>query len=235
MNVIKLEITPCLIRFYICIEVCIWEYTSSICFHVVCGSYWGVCFMLVWEYIYTYRSQFCKCIMGYEYFIYNIDMCLDVSRWRVCPQLWMHVPCIRRNCDRWLVCSIDVVVPWGKHVYSTDTLTRAHTHWRTRKDAEMVKECKSDCFLPPPHRQLYLHWNQLVCVPLTAQMLAALVNYYGPETLCAPLPVPVTTPTPSTTLTVICVCLCIYTHTHTHTDCCVCQHLVVCRTLFVPS
>ena len=40
--------------------------------------------MLVWEY--TYRTHiihivcmFGKCIMGYEYFIYRIDMCLDVS------------------------------------------------------------------------------------------------------------------------------------------------------------
>ena len=48
----------------------------------------------------------------------------------------------------------------------------------------MAKECKSDCFLPPPHRQLYLDGNRLVCVPLTAQMRAALVTYYGPETLC---------------------------------------------------
>ncbi len=45
---------------------------------------------------------------------------------------------------------------------------------------------------PPPHRTLRLDGNQLVCVPLTAQMRAALVDYYGPETLCAPLPVPVT-------------------------------------------
>ncbi len=49
----------------------------------------------------------------------------------------------------------------------------------------MAKECKSECFLPPPHRVLYLDGNQLVCAPLTAQMRAALVSYTGPETLCA--------------------------------------------------
>jgi hypothetical protein len=36
--------------------------------------------MLVWEYIeISLPCYVCKCIMGYEYFIYIIDMCLDVS------------------------------------------------------------------------------------------------------------------------------------------------------------
>jgi hypothetical protein len=36
-----------------------------------------VCFMSVWEYIHIV-CMFGKCIMGYDYFIYSIDMCLDV-------------------------------------------------------------------------------------------------------------------------------------------------------------
>jgi hypothetical protein len=53
------------------------------------------------------------------------------------------------------------------HLYSTDTLTRAHTHWRTRKGAAMAKECKPDSFLPPPHRELDLYDNKLSSLPAT--------------------------------------------------------------------
>jgi hypothetical protein len=50
---------------------------SSICFYVVCGSYCGVSFMIVGICIHI-DCMFCKFIMGYEFFIYSIDMCLDV-------------------------------------------------------------------------------------------------------------------------------------------------------------
>ena len=51
----------------------------------------------------------------------------------------------------------------------------------------MVKECKPDCFLPPPHRRLDLD-NNMACVPLTiaarAAMNCGLCSYDGPATLC---------------------------------------------------
>jgi hypothetical protein len=45
--------------------------------HHECGSY--VSFMLLWEYIDILFWMFGKCIMGYEYFIYSMDMCLELS------------------------------------------------------------------------------------------------------------------------------------------------------------
>ena len=50
----------------------------SICFYVVCGSYCGVFDASVGIYIHM-ACMFGTCIMGYEYFIYSIDMCLDLS------------------------------------------------------------------------------------------------------------------------------------------------------------
>jgi hypothetical protein len=41
--------------------------------------------MLVWGYI-DIACMFGKCIMGYEYFIYSIAVCLDFSILSVCPQ-----------------------------------------------------------------------------------------------------------------------------------------------------
>ncbi len=58
----------------------------------MCGSHWDVFFMLVW--CIHIACMFGKCIMVYEYLIYSIDMCLDPSIWRVCPQLEMRIPCI---------------------------------------------------------------------------------------------------------------------------------------------
>ncbi len=55
----------------------------------------------------------------------------------------------------------------SSHLFSTDTLTRAHTHWRTRKGAAMAKECTPDCFLPPSLRDLGLWGNQLSSLPAT--------------------------------------------------------------------
>jgi hypothetical protein len=53
--------------------------------------------------------MFGKCIMGYEYFIYSIDMCLDVPILSVCPQ---YFKCIflafAYLCPVWCVRSIDV-------------------------------------------------------------------------------------------------------------------------------
>jgi hypothetical protein len=62
------------------------------------------------------------------------------------------------------------------HLYSTDTLTRAHTH---------CDQCKPDSLFPPPHRYLWLDGNQLACVPLTAQAREAITTYLAPSTLCA--------------------------------------------------
>jgi hypothetical protein len=46
--------------------------------------------------IYTYRlHMFGKCIMGYEYLIYSIDTCLDVSICSVCQQ---YFKCIFLAC-----------------------------------------------------------------------------------------------------------------------------------------
>ena len=71
--------------------------------------------------------------MGYEHLMY-IDICLELT----------HVY------DRHVFRCVFLEV--STHLYSTDTLSLAHTHWRTRKGAAMAKECKPDCVHPPPHR-----------------------------------------------------------------------------------
>ncbi len=54
--------------------MCLRIYEFDWFYYVVCGSYCGVCIMFVWEY--RHISFVClQCIMGYEYFIYSIEMC----------------------------------------------------------------------------------------------------------------------------------------------------------------
>jgi hypothetical protein len=59
--------------------VCFRIYAFDLFVHHVCGSYCGVCFVLVWEHLYISLAYLGKCIMGYEYFIHSIGMCLDFS------------------------------------------------------------------------------------------------------------------------------------------------------------
>jgi hypothetical protein len=75
------------VRLYICIEVCVLECMRSICFRMYAFDLflrrvWIVlrCVFYVRVGIYIHIAcMFGKCIMGYEYFIYSIDMCGDVS------------------------------------------------------------------------------------------------------------------------------------------------------------
>ena len=84
--------------------------------YIRCGSYCGVCFMLCGQ-VYSCQLHVCKWISGYEYFIYTIDSC------NICLDL-THV-----TTD---MCLDVLFLEVSTHLYSTDTLTRAHTHWRTR-------------------------------------------------------------------------------------------------------
>ena len=60
--------------------MCVLEYMCSICFYVVCGDRIVVCVFYVSVGIYIHIAcMFGKDIMGYEYFIYSIDMCLALS------------------------------------------------------------------------------------------------------------------------------------------------------------
>ena len=62
------------------LEVCVLEYNDDLLVHRVCGPHCGVCFMLVWEYIYISLARLSNalCVHG-EYLMYTIDMCLDFS------------------------------------------------------------------------------------------------------------------------------------------------------------
>jgi hypothetical protein len=141
-------------------------------FYVVCGSHWVVCFVLVWEY--TYIS-----LHGWR--MHSGVGVLHLQNRHVSRRFHMKcVLAIRRNTlnayslhlhiyDR---CGVCARLTWlflevRTHLYSTDTLTRAHTHWRTRKGAATAKERKPDCFLLPPHRTLGLSGNQLSSLPDT--------------------------------------------------------------------
>ena len=156
---------------------------ENICLRLVCAS----CVLIVLSCVFYVSvgisihiaCMFGRCIMGYECFIYSIDLCFPFGPGFFCKKsetfpyevyardtlnaysLHLHIY------DRCGVCArlTWLFVEVSTHLYSTDTLTRAHTHWRTRKGAAMAKECKPDCFLPPPHRYLNLYSNQLSSLP----------------------------------------------------------------------
>ena len=77
--------------------------------------------MLAWEYIYiSFASfKFGKCIMGYEYFIYEV-----YARNFKCIFLAFDVSVTFDACARLTLVFLEA----GTHLYSTDTLTRTHTH-----------------------------------------------------------------------------------------------------------
>jgi hypothetical protein len=123
--------------------------------HHVCGSHCGVCFVLVWVYVYISLA----CLKMH----YGVRV-LHLQHRHVFRRF--HVKCM-------LVIRSNNLNAYSLHLHIYD------------RGAAMAKECNPDCFLPPPHRSLYLSYNQLVCVPLTTQARADFMRYYGPSTLCA--------------------------------------------------
>jgi hypothetical protein len=60
------------------LEVCVLEYMHSTCLCIMCVEIALRCVFCVRVGIYIHIAcMFGKCIMGYEYFIYSMDMCLD--------------------------------------------------------------------------------------------------------------------------------------------------------------
>ncbi len=132
-----------LIWFYICIELCVSENMSSICFGIMCAD--------------RMNARNFKCIFLAFASLWPL--------WCVCS-IEVVVARDKRTHSDTRLCSIDVLfLEVNTHLSSTETLTRAHTHWRTLRGAAMAKECTPDCFLPPPHRRLRLQNNQLSSLP----------------------------------------------------------------------
>jgi hypothetical protein len=62
------------------LEVCVLEYMHSTCLCIMCVDRIELCVFCVRVEIYIHIAcMFDKYIMVCEYFIYSIDMCLDVS------------------------------------------------------------------------------------------------------------------------------------------------------------
>ena len=61
------------------LEVCVLEDMHSTCLCIMCFDRIEVCVCVSVGISLHIACMFGKCIMGYEYLIYSIDMCLDFS------------------------------------------------------------------------------------------------------------------------------------------------------------
>jgi hypothetical protein len=135
-----------------------WDVFENICIRLVCAScVWIVlCCVLCVSVAICIRiaCMFGKCIMGLSYLQHR-----HVFR------LWLfHIKCMPATLN---ACSLHlrIYAHCGVCARLTWLFLQVNTHWRTIKGAAMAKECKPDCFLPPPHRGLYLHGNQVSSLP----------------------------------------------------------------------
>ena len=138
----------CLVWFYICIEVCIWEHMTRF-FFTSCVDRIVCVFYECWN-IYTYGLHVWQMHYGVRV--------LDLQHRHVFRRF--HMRCMLATLNAYALhlhicgrCGVCARLTWlflevSTHLYSTDTLTCARTHWRTRKGAAMAEECKPDCFLP---------------------------------------------------------------------------------------
>ncbi len=111
-------------------QVCVLEYMHLTCLCIMCVDRIDECiYVSVGIYIHI-ACMLGKCILGYEYFIYSKTCFLtfpyEVYASNTLNAYSLHVHVYDR-CGV-CVCSIDVVVSWGKH-----TLVE-HWHARTRPD-----------------------------------------------------------------------------------------------------
>jgi len=135
----------CLIWSYICIEVCVWECMRSICFYVVCGI--------------VLRCVVCQCGNIYTYRLHVWQMHYGV---RVLHLQHRHVFSSYEEYVDWRGCFV-------RQARTCTALTRWHARTRTDVHGKALWWRKrvrlTDCFLPPPHRVLLLHGNQLSSLP----------------------------------------------------------------------